>query len=300
MKFLKNPLSLSAPIALCLFAFLATAMTPVYAGGGKHGNGGHHGNNGHHQGRGHNKGRGHRGHGKHMKVAVCHLDDEGVFKLINVPMHAAMKHLDKHGLGGIGDYLPEEGAGCEDVVVEPTYQIGDTGPGGGIVFYIENGGTTGLEAAPEDVAGTFEWGCYGVQVETDLASLDPLTDGYTLGTGAINTATIVSHNTAGDMDVIENCEGYAALAADGYVLGDVTDWFLPSEREMSLLQTNVADTGLLTIGLTEYWTSTNSGTFTIDPNFARAWYQADDDGAAGGDDLSKQDYFNLVRPIRVF
>ena len=32
------------------------------------------------------------------------------------------------------------------------YEIGDTGPGGGLVFYTSNGGCSGLEAAPADQA----------------------------------------------------------------------------------------------------------------------------------------------------
>ena len=39
-----------------------------------------------------------------------------------------------------------------------TYEIGDTGPAGGIVFYVTDGGLHGLEAAPED-QDRGEWGC---------------------------------------------------------------------------------------------------------------------------------------------
>ena len=38
-----------------------------------------------------------------------------------------------------------------------TYAIGDTGPAGGKVFYVSNGGINGLEAAPSDSAET-AWG----------------------------------------------------------------------------------------------------------------------------------------------
>ena len=67
---------------------------------------------------------------------------------------------------------------------EPTiYAIGDTGPAGGIVFYVSDGGLHGLEAAPTDadLSGdtTLEWGCYGESVSG--------ANGTAIGMGLQNT-----------------------------------------------------------------------------------------------------------------
>jgi len=48
------------------------------------------------------------------------------------------------------------------------YMIADTGPCGGIVFYISNGGLNGLEAAPSDQRAV-PWGCIGTGVTTGTA-----------------------------------------------------------------------------------------------------------------------------------
>ena len=62
------------------------------------------------------------------------------------------------------------------------YNIGDTGPAGGIVFYVGVSGTHGLEAAPED-QGEAEWGCYGIYM--------PKAVWHDIGTGARNTMGIL-------------------------------------------------------------------------------------------------------------
>ncbi|MGV7222950.1 MAG: hypothetical protein ACQ9MH_15650 [Nitrospinales bacterium] len=72
-------------------------------------------------------------------------------------------------------------------------KIGDTGPGGGIVFYIDGdaeSGIHGLEAAPVDQSGGVEWGCYG----TDVDGVDNIEFATTLDShsGSVNTPLIVA------------------------------------------------------------------------------------------------------------
>ncbi len=119
------------------------------------------------------------------------------------------------------------------------YAIGDTGPAGGIVFYITEGGLHGLEAAPSDQSSG-EWGCYG----TELAEAD----GAAVGTGVQNTAEIL----AGCSEA-----GIAAEIADAYELNGYVDWFLPSTDELNLLylQRNVVGG----FGNVYYWSSTEKG-----------------------------------------
>jgi hypothetical protein len=87
--------------------------------------------------------------------------------------------------------------------LKPTYAIGHTGPAGGIVFYVTDRGTHGLEAAPADLSDGSEWGCSGGG--TPIAGAD----GTAVGTGAQNTA-----------DILAGCSqpGTAAALADSYRL----------------------------------------------------------------------------------
>ncbi len=147
-----------------------------------------------------------------------------------------------------------------------TYAIGDTGPAGGIVFYLSNGdgiiGTHGLEAAPRDQVLTEEsppegkarrerWGCFGTEVNKGED------DATAVGSGAQNTADILL--ACGDEP------GTAAKLVDAYSLNNYTDWFLPSLDELNLMYTKIGPGapapitnvgGFVTSGYTGYWSST--------------------------------------------
>ena len=122
------------------------------------------------------------------------------------------------------------------------YQISNTGPAGGIVFYITNGGLNGLEAAPVDQSNGVIWGCYGV----DIAGAY----GTEVGTGNANTVAIVNGCSA---------PNFAAKAAADYIYNGYSDWFLPSKDELDLLyqQRNVVG------GFTSnsYWSSTENDVY---------------------------------------
>lgn len=104
------------------------------------------------------------------------------------------------------------------------YTVGSTGPVGGIVFYVSEGGLHGLEAAPVDFEAS--WGCQ--------FTLFDGADGTAIGTGAQNTA-----------DILAGCDepGIAAALTDAYSLNGFSDWFLPSIRELRELYLNRAVVG---------------------------------------------------------
>ncbi len=132
----------------------------------------------------------------------------------------------------------------------PLLEIGDTGPAGGIVFHVTDGGLHGLETAPVDQSSA-PWGCYGSSIDG--------ADGTAVGTGAQNTS-----------DIISACgEGTAAEIAHEYMLNGYFDWFLPSKDELDLLYQQKAVVG----GFADdfYWSSTE-----YDSNFA--WLQNIIDG----------------------
>jgi hypothetical protein len=109
-----------------------------------------------------------------------------------------------------------------------TYNVGDTGPGGGIVFYVHQNGTfasTGsdcgssckyLEFAPADLEGEFEW-CSDTESELGVSATE-------IGDGMANTTTAAATCTSGAIQV-----------AAEYVNNGKTDWHLPSLFELNEL-----------------------------------------------------------------
>ena len=153
------------------------------------------------------------------------------------------------------------------------YAIGDTGPAGGIVFYVTNNGAHGLEASPQNY--TFgPWGCMGTSI--------PGARGAAVGAGAANTAAILAGCATA---------GIAARLATAYSLNDYNDWYLPSKDELNLMYTNLYLRNLGGFYAAFYWSSTES-----DAN--NAWYQFFSNGVQSVD-TKNISYYN-VRPIRAF
>ena len=105
-----------------------------------------------------------------------------------------------------------------------THDIGDTGPGGGVVFY-RSAAAFGdnwhyLEAAPENISGAKAWGSSG-HTGTSIAGAR----GTAIGTGKANTGAIL----AADVDAP------AAKACADYNTAGKDDWFLPSKDELKEL-----------------------------------------------------------------
>jgi hypothetical protein len=126
-----------------------------------------------------------------------------------------------------------------------TYRIGDTGPAGGKIFYLDTddnyAGWRYLEAASADV--WYAWGAANTDVEGTS---------WSIGTGKQNTALIIAKNAIlGETDkVAQLC---AACTQGGY-----NDWFLPSVEELILIYAQRSIIGGLIGGLNDevYWTST--------------------------------------------
>ena len=158
------------------------------------------------------------------------------------------------------------------------YAIGDTGPAGGIVFYVTGGGLHGLEAAPVD-QDSATWGCFTAPIAGATGSA--------VGTGAANTAAIV----AGCAE-----PGTAAKVADAYSLNGYDDWFLPSKDELNLMYINIglgAIAPLTNVGGFAngyYWSSTYN-------DYNSAWNQYFDSGSQYPLD---KDNSLRVRAVRAF
>jgi hypothetical protein len=161
---------------------------------------------------------------------------------------------------------------CEPPVKE--YRIGDTGPAGGIVFYDkghESNGWRYMEVAPGD-QGVCQWG----------SSMTTGATGTAVGTGKSNTAAIVA---------AYGTTSYAGVVCSNYDLRGHSDWFLPSNDELTLLMQNLQSRGLgdfLENGI--YWSSTEYSTYN-----AWSWWMD-----VGLDHSISKISLYRVRPIRQF
>ena len=93
---------------------------------------------------------------------------------------------------------------------------------GGLIFYLDTLTGTGMVAAENDQAGGRLWGCEDLDI-TGANSKE-------VGAGKENTMSIVM-NCPGDWLAAGICD---ALEENGY-----SDWFLPSLRELELMEENL-------------------------------------------------------------
>lgn len=161
------------------------------------------------------------------------------------------------------------------------YAIGDTGPAGGLIFYIDEADEhtwTYLEVAPESTEWTDkEWGDYQTQIGGDAA----LTG---IGDGRAATDAIVSH-----MDG-QSITGTAAQLCDALSHNSFTDWFLPSKDELKAIWDNIAENGSGGFDSAGYWSSSEDSSY-------RAWVHYFISGAQY-DEYRNESY--MVRAIRSF
>ena len=165
------------------------------------------------------------------------------------------------------------------------YIVGDTGPAGGTIFYVDVDRAAGSQYFEVACAGwsdgtcggsdsndpQYAWGCQGTPISG--------ADGLAIGDGAQNTRDIV----AGCTDA-----GIAAKRADDLVLGDHSDWFLPSNDELN--QMYIQQTAIGGFSADYYWSSSEF-------DGSNAWIQDFNDG---NQFYGNKNYAGYVRPVRAF
>jgi hypothetical protein len=166
--------------------------------------------------------------------------------------------------------------------IQASYQIGDTGPAGGWIFYVDtddNFPWTYLECAPADIniSGTvkFEWGGFKTTIGAE---------GTAIGSGQANTNVIISALGTGT---------YAAKLCDDYEYGGYTDWFLPSKDELNQIYLNKSLANPPGGLVDWYWSSSESS------DNKNAWLQRFEESATYTNEYHKTDTYN-VRAIRSF
>jgi hypothetical protein len=161
-----------------------------------------------------------------------------------------------------------------------THTIGES-YGGGIVFYVWDGGAHGLIAASANLTGKY-WGVDGTLVNSTVY---PLRDG--IGAGRNNTERIIQNIKSSDILYKSDYTLYAAYACLTFQDGNYGDWYLPSKYELSLLYLQKTLFGMSGM----YWSSNDGAT-------RDAWCHNFD---AGTTFLNTKNYFQMnVRPIRSF
>ena len=198
--------------------------------------------------------------------------------------------------------------------------VGDTGPGGGIVFYVAPApftqiGATGsmcttsckyLEAAPRtwnNAAGDplIAWvSDYTTDYVNNWSRAVSGADGVVVGTGYQNSLDIVAQS--GNI-----AASSAAVASRAYAGGGKTDWFLGSRDEMNELCKYARKTGQASgsatvcaggespsargFSLDYYWSSTEVAA-------SSAWFQ--DLILASASASASKNFATSVRPVRAF
>ena len=199
-----------------------------------------------------------------------------------------------------------------------TCQVGDTGPGGGKIFYVSSGTFTStgstcnsackyLEAAP--TSGTNAWTDAAYAWSGNTTDLIGATaQGTAIGTGYANTLAIVGQASGG------GTAGFAGTISQAYRgPNNMSDWFLPSKDELNQMckwQKGIYGVNLTTLNTVCAGGTSNTGSgaagfagssyYRSSSEFsaAYAWRQDFLDGSQNSHNKSNNYY--LVRPVRAF
>jgi len=176
-----------------------------------------------------------------------------------------------------------------------TCVIGDTGPGGGIVFYVQ----TATAAAPwrymEAAPGTWSGNSGGVNTDDLTMIWCSNTTAFvaSLATGStatISTSTSIGAGARNTKLMLGSCTFGAANVAASYNGGGKSDWFLPSKDELNQLYSQKITVGGRFIP-NGYWSSSEAtATNSSYQDFGASLYQ---------DNISKNTSI-WVRPVRAF
>ena len=176
------------------------------------------------------------------------------------------------------------------------YSIGDIGPGGGKIFYVNSAGFTAgptmnlthyyLEAAP--TTGTNAWTDinYNWSGTTSVSVPSFGANGTDIGRGYTNTLAIVAQDsTATKASTL--CRAYLGP-------NSLTDWFLPCKDELTQLYIRQSIVGGIHYSSVNYWSSSQV-------NSTNAWSQDFQSAypASAPYSLAKNSQL-WIRPIRSF
>lgn len=195
-------------------------------------------------------------------------------------------YLTKVEPGPTGNILKSNGSEWVSTSDPSVHYIGEQ-YGGGIVFYVFDGGRHGLIAAAEDqlING------FGIEWDYSYPTTFIRASGDGIGAGLKNTSIIISRNSL-NPTAASVCNEYS-VTVEGLKYGD---WYLPSKFELDLLSKKTSIVRGFNSGF-RYWSSTE-----FDQGSAWCQFLVQDAIWAGGEDkisVNKNSRFR-VRPIRMF
>lgn len=169
-----------------------------------------------------------------------------------------------------------------------TCALGDTGPGGGIVFIVKTATATApwryMEAAPNTWSGgsadpTMAW------CNITNAFVPNLLTGVT---ATVQTSTAIGAGYSNTKKILRGCTFGAANAAVAYNGGGKSDWHLPTQDELNQLYIQRTSVG----GFVDnyYWSSS-------EPFEGFAWVHHFTNGSQ---DQATKGFSYYVRPVRAF
>jgi hypothetical protein len=176
--------------------------------------------------------------------------------------------------------------GTDDgTVADEKCKVGMTGPGGGVIFFVDYydqySGFNYLEAAPKSCEAQKAWSS---DIDHSLTAVNGWA-ARAVGSGQANTTAMMSSSGS----YVADTSGAAAYA-DGLTCSSKSDWFLGSFGEMKLVYDNLL--GLGGFELERYWSSSEFSA-------TDGWIQDFRDGNQSND-ASKTGVYIYVRPIRAF
>lgn len=180
-----------------------------------------------------------------------------------------------------------------------SYEIGEEGPAGGLVFYDKGSYSDEwqyLEAAPTDILiGPLEYGHkFGYYRTTPTGASMLVGTSSNVGTGKANTTALVAAMGSKayvkyGSDTTTTTEDYAARLCDTLVIGAYDDWFLPSKDELYLMYLNLMANELGDLNGPTYWSSSEF-------NANDAWGQQNNGGQPNNGKANE----GGIRPVRAF
>ena len=233
----------------------------------------------------------------------AHDDDEAWAKLFSTGANDTSRKYEDHYVRPVRAFAQLPAA--VSCATGSTCVVGDTGPGGGKVFYVASSRFTAAGSACDDRCRYLEAAPTGwikaatpagqtSCISTSYGSGDPAcewSDSGTeniateqgIGTGYSNTSKMIAQN---------GTKGKAATAARGFQGGGKTDWHLPSKDE--LIQMYIKRTTIGGFTTTEYssfyW---SSSAHDDDEAWAKLF-------STGANDTSRKYEDHYVRPVRAF